>query len=105
MVQSVRRAAFPYGMHRNPDGSWTFFNRQYKTLGYLGKDWSNWDDPNYKMPLKGLGPKTLEKLSHDGTVSGDRIYFYDDATIPESSPQAMTAYLEKLKILIGLRPA
>jgi hypothetical protein len=100
---NVRQAMFPYGMSKNADGSWTFFNRHYKTLGTITDDWSEWDDPRYKMYLKGLGAATLAKLDHEGVGSGDRIYFYDDRTNPENSPAHMQAYLEKLRILIGLQ--
>lgn len=94
---------FPYGMHKNPDGSWTFFNRHYKTLGTITEEWSEWDDPRHKLRLKGLGPSTLAKIDHDGKGVGDRIYFYDDGSNPENSPADMRAYLEKLRILLGLQ--
>lgn len=100
---NVRQSMFPYGMARNPDGSWTFFNRHYKTVGTITDEWSEWDDPNHKMHMKGLGPSTLAKLDHDGLGTGDRIYFYDDGCNPENSTADMRAYLEKLRILIGLQ--
>ena len=99
----VRQAMFPYGMAKNPDGSWTFFNRQYKALGTITDAWSEWDDPKHKMFLKGLGPSTLAKLDIDGSGVGDRIYFYGDGSNPENSKKNMDAYLEKLRILIGLQ--
>ena len=101
-MANARQIIFPYGMERNDDGSWTFFNRKYKTCGTNTADWSEWDDPRHRLYLKGLGPKKLQKLDVDGNGTGDRIYFYNDGTNPELSAKNMSAYLEKLKILINL---
>lgn len=99
---NVRQAMFPYGMAKNADGSWTFFNRHYKTLGTITDDWSEWDDPRHKMFLTGLGPSTIAKLDIH-TNESDRIYFYNDASNPENSAANMDAYLKKLRILIRLQ--
>jgi hypothetical protein len=103
MAPNVRQAMFPYGMARNPDGSWTFFNRSYKTLGTISSEWSEWDDPKHKMFLKGLGTATLAKLDVDADSTSDQIFFYNDSTNPELSAANMNAYLTKLRILIGLQ--
>jgi hypothetical protein len=100
---NVRQAMFPYGMAKNPDGSWTFFNRSYKTLGTITEEWSEWNDPQHKMFLKGLGPSTLASLDCHGVGNDDRVYFYNDGSIPETSAKHMDAYLKKLRILIGLQ--
>lgn len=94
---------FPYGMERRPDGAWLFFNRKYKPLGVVTSDWADWDDPRHKLRLKGLGPATLAKLDCDGKGIGDRIYFYNDGSNPESSAANMDAYLKKLRILLVLQ--
>lgn len=101
-IWNVRQAMFPYGMQENADGSWTFFNRNYKTVGTVTEEWSEWDDPSHKMFLRGLGPATLAKLDIHG-VGGERIYFYNDGSNPEGSAENMKAYLEKLRILIGVQ--
>ena len=98
-----RQALFPYGMQKNPDGSWTFFNRNYKPVGVLTGEWAEWDDPRHKMFLKGLGPATLARLSYSGKVEGDRIHFYNDGCNPELSDAYMDAYLKKLRIVLGLQ--
>jgi hypothetical protein len=102
---NVRQAMFPYGMARNSDGSWTFFNRNYKTLGTISEDWADWDDPRHKMLLRGLDPSTMAKLNHEGVGKGGRIYFYDDGCNPENSAVDMDDYLERMRILIGLQSA
>lgn len=38
-MPNARQALFPYGMARNPDGSWTFFNRNYKPVGVTSDEW------------------------------------------------------------------
>lgn len=102
---NVRQAMFPYGMQRNPDGSWTFFNRNYKPLGVITDDWAEWDVPQHRMPLKGLGPAKLAKLDVHGKGTGDRIYFYNDGTNPDNSPADRKRYLEKLDMLLRLDAA
>ncbi|AYD01749.1 hypothetical protein [Neorhizobium sp. NCHU2750] len=102
MTPNVRQAMFPYGMAKNPDGSWTFFNRKYKTLGTVTKEHSEWNDAKHKMFLTGLGPAKRKKLDIHGVGDGDRIYFYNDATIPTSSDANMKAYLAKLRLLMSL---
>ncbi|MCA1748725.1 MAG: hypothetical protein LC634_04060 [Sphingomonadales bacterium] len=101
-MAEVRRSMFPYGMAKNPDGSWTLFNRQYKPLGVISKEWEDWDDPKHKMLLKGLGPATLAKLDWRGDGADERIYFYNDGCIPTDSSKDMKSYLAKLEILMKL---
>jgi len=71
----------------------------------MSKEWVEWDDPQHKMKLKGLGPATLAKLDCRGEGVGDRIYFYNDGCVPDHSPANMKAYLTKLKILLSLASA
>lgn len=104
-MPNMRQAMFPYGMAKNPDGTWTLFNRKYKPVGVTSSEWAEWDDPRHKISVKGLGPSKLAKLDCHGVGSGDRIYFYNDGSNPELSAANMTAYLAKLKILIGLQEA
>lgn len=90
-------------MARNRDGSWTFFNRNYKCLGTITDEWSEWDDPKHKMNIKGLGPANLAKLDVHGEGSGKTIYFYNDGCVPTASKANMDAYLSKLKLLMSLK--
>ncbi|WP_298984033.1 hypothetical protein [uncultured Roseibium sp.] len=101
----IRKAMFPYGMSKNEDGSWTLFNRDYKPLGVVSKDWEDWDDERHKVRLNGLGPATLAKLGVPGNVIPNRVYFYEDASVPTRSKKNMDEYFEKLKILIRLTEA
>lgn len=101
-MPNVRQAMFPYGMEKNPDGSWTLFNRKYKRVGVMSREWAKWDDPRHKLQSKVLPPK-LAKLDCKGERAGRRIYFYDDSGNPESSPLNFKLYMKKLKILISLQ--
>lgn len=94
---------FPYGMAKNADDTWTLFNRRYKPVGVISKQWEEWDAPKHKMKLKGLEPSTLAKLDHRGDGTGGRIYFYSDGSVPTDSAKDMSNYLAKLKILMGLQ--
>ncbi|MEQ8784163.1 MAG: hypothetical protein RIE06_31235 [Roseibium album] len=102
----VLRSMFPYGMEKNPDGSWTIFNRNYKPLGVISKDWEEWDVERHKVRVKGLGPVTLKRLhvygGKDDAWFPNRVYFYEDACVPTRSAKNMEMYLEKMKILMRL---
>jgi hypothetical protein len=100
---TVRQAMFPYGMAKNEDGTWTFFNRSYKTVGTTTDDWSDWNDPKHKIAIKGLTAAKLKKLDVDDLGTGNRIYFYNDGCVPTHSAASLKAYLDKLAILIGLK--
>lgn len=102
-MPDFRQAMLPYGMAKNADGSWTFFNRKYKPVGIVTGEWAEWDVPQHRMKFKGLGPATLRKLDIHGEGTGDLVYFYNDGSIPTHSARDMDRYLAKLKILMGLR--
>ena len=107
------RKLFPYGMQEQQDGTWVFFNRDYKpvgmNVGYL--PWVEYKDHPVDFRLKGLDPATVAKLSVDGIDSPqpigmdgeNMIFFYDEKNDPLTSEEKMNAYLEKLKILMHLQ--
>lgn len=101
-MNNIRQLFFPYGMARNSDGSWTFFNRKYKPTGVVADGWAEWDDPHHKVFLKGLTKAKLAELDIEGAGDGERIYFYSDATHPDQSAKDLSSYLEKLQILLKL---
>lgn len=105
MLRNVRHIMFPYGMTRNDDGTWVLFNRNYKPVGLISEDHVDYNDPRHKMKIKGLSRATLAKLDIRGEGLGTQIFFYNDATTPESSASAMSAYLKRLEILIRLEGA
>ena len=101
-MEDFRRTMMPYGMSKNESGSWTFFNRNYKPVGVVSSEWAEWEDPRHVLRFKRIDRRTLKNLDIDGLGAGERIFFYNDATVPTSSTKAMRAYLDKLAILMGL---
>ena len=53
--------------------------------------------------LKGLGPKTIQRLSYENSPDPDRIYLYNDECNPIKNKASMDVYLERLEILAKLR--
>lgn len=100
-MPNIRQAIFPYGLQKNDDGSWTFFNRKYKPVGVVTQDWAEYDDPRHKLPVQ-LTKAQLQKLDVEGKGDGDTIYLYDDATNPERGGSALRAYLDRLAILLTI---
>jgi len=92
-------------MLQNADGSWTFFNRDYKPLGIISEKWVDWDNPAHKLAIKGLDAPILARLRQKGSGGSKLVYFYADANFPEKSPATMEDYLSKLRILLHLRQA
>jgi hypothetical protein len=105
MMGSVRQQMFPYGMFKNPDGSWTFFNRSYNPVGVVKPGWYEWDDRRHKLVIGGLTKAVLKKLDVDGIGEGNQIWFYNDNCTPGRSSRGTAQYLAKLEILLGLKPA
>lgn len=101
-MPSVRQAIFPYGMARNADGSWTFFNRQYKPVGVVSDEWAEWDDSRHKVWLKGLTEAVKVSLNANTSGPDGHIYFYHDGSVPEASAANMRAYMERLGLLLRL---
>lgn len=99
---NIRQALFPYGMEMQVDGSWVFFNREYKPVGMNTEGWVDYNDHPVKFQLKGFGEAKRKKLRLKSNPDGKRIYFYDDATEPTSSAANMQSYLKKLETIMRL---
>jgi len=115
MLSDFFRINMPYGMARNENEEWMFFNREYMPLGWNTKK-PDEDVPEFQYPFaqlpihtkyKGLGEITLLKLAHSGEEAVRRndegkivkLFFYNDSTNPQSSPQHWNKYLAILKAL------
>jgi hypothetical protein len=99
---NVRQALFPYGMDKQEDGSWVFFNREYKPVGMNTSEFVVYQDYPVSFHLKGFGPTKQAKLDIHGDGKGSRVYFYNDGSVPTDSPQNMTSYLRKLEVVMRL---
>ncbi len=105
------RINMPYGIKKNERGEWAAFNREYLPLGYIDQSKSHkFDELAVFVKYKNLTDNMLLKLADADTDSiyknleGDiiRVYFYSDATNPQSEPKHWPAYIEKLKLLSNL---
>lgn len=112
MLTDFFRINLPYGIRRNSNNEWTCFNREYMPLGWNTQERVSIHDENHfaHLPIytsyKGLTEAKLEKLAiepdairrdNDGKIN--MVFFYKDATNPQSSPQYWDAYFEKIKLL------
>lgn len=93
---------FPYGMQRNTDGTWTFFNRQYQPLGFISDEHADLDGDGYKLKIDGLTDEVIRQLSYNGSFDGHMIHFYINSISPNRSKKYLDRYLEKISILMSL---
>ena len=96
------RMYFPYGMEKQPDGSWVLFNRHYKPVGFNTPDHIDYGAYPVSFDSR-LVPSTKAKLSWTGEDTGDRVFFYNDGCYPTASGANMKAYLGKMRLLMKLR--
>ncbi len=93
----------PYCLVRQEDGSWVVLNREYKPVGFYTRTWVDYADYPVSVRLRGLGPKTLERLAFNGKYEDGRVYLYNDGCVPTHSPEKLKSYLERVAILAKLR--
>jgi hypothetical protein len=103
-VFSVRGINFPYCLQRLDDKTWVILNRNYKPLGWSSKEWANYEDIDVAFRIRQITMAQARKISYTGEVDDKtRIYLYDDSCIPTAGQKHMTAYLDKLAILMRLK--
>lgn len=103
MSWDFRYLFMPYCLDRQPDGRYAVLNRKYKPLGFDTQEWVDYADYPILVSCKALTPDKAGQLSVTGSTDIDRIYLYDDSTIPTQSADAMRAYLTKLGIFAKLK--
>jgi len=96
-----RRICLPYVLQQQKDGSYIALNRNYKPIGFRIEKWVDYDAYPIGFRFKGLSPDMIRKLSIQAHTDGD-IYLYDDGCVPTRRKKHMTAYLEKLAMLMKL---
>jgi hypothetical protein len=99
MNQEFRSVFMPYCLILNPSGKYTITNRNYKPLGMWGK-FVNYED--YAVSINGLDPKKIAALSYKADPSPDRIFLYNDGSVPTASKKNMDEYLARLDMLSKL---
>lgn len=112
MEAGALRTLFPYGMELQRDGSWVFFNRNYKPVGVnLGVGpgtWIVYADWPVGVRLTGVDRRTLADLSYTGVydeeweIPGQALHFYEDTSVPTDSARNMDTYQSKLRTLAVL---
>ena len=107
------RINLPYGMQRNTQDEWFFFNREYMPLGWnqttgqqsLDNSGAYSEFPVYTK-YKGLSDtkilkivKTLKAVTKDKQGEISRVYFYNDRTNPQIHSEFWEDYLHIIKEL------
>lgn len=99
MLGDFFRINMPYGMMKNDNDEWAFFNREYVPIGYNDRDskynLSNQHDIPVWTKYKALTEKKLLSFSHGGKGGGIgegverdsngkicKVWFYHDGTNP-----------------------
>jgi hypothetical protein len=100
-MTEIRRTHFAYCIKEVIPGWFVILNRDYKPLGYLGREWVDYRD--YMVKIKGLGPAKAKRLSYKGSTDLSDIMLYNDGCIPTRSPEFEAAYNKRLSILYNLK--
>jgi hypothetical protein len=106
------RINLPYGMEKNANNEWFAFNREYVPLGWNTKDSSFFNEmkTNGELPIhtkfKGLTDNAISKIiTNPDRVQKNKageivtVFFYNDATNPQSKPQYWDDYFAIIKEL------
>lgn len=99
----MREVFLPYCLLRQADGSYVVCNRRYKPLGMTVKDWVDYEALPVRIRFKRLTAVTARNLSWCGSEDLERIYLYNDGTVPTDSAANWKAYSARLEILAGLK--
>ncbi|MDV4168230.1 hypothetical protein [Rhodovulum sp. FJ3] len=91
----VLETLLPYCLQRQKDGRWLVLNRNYQPICHLNNDRT---EVRTLFCLKGLGPKTRQKLCVHGS-GGVIIHLYNGGCHPMDSRDNRDKYLKKLEIL------
>jgi len=102
-LNDFRSAYLPYCLDKQEDGSYAVLNREYKPLGFITKEFVTYSDYPVTVNLKGLTVNKAEQLSATGSNDTNRIYLYNDSTIPTDSKKNMDQYLSRLATLSKLK--
>jgi hypothetical protein len=76
-------------------------NRNYKPIGFRTDRWVDYGEYPISVRFKDLKVAEIRQLSIQERPDGD-IYLYDDNCVPTDGKRHMSAYLEKLAILMKL---
>jgi hypothetical protein len=111
MLSDFFRINLPYGLKRNSNNEWFAFNREYVPLGWNSTDGheSIHDDKAFSKfqvytKYKGLTENAILKIiKNPDAIQKDKegkiafVFFYNDKTNPQSSPQYWNEYFDIIK--------
>lgn len=113
MTTDFFRMNLPYGMQKNEEGQWMFFNRYYKPLGCATSriipdkelvDFCSYYPKMDNAFLVSLAEFGSVRRNEEGEIY--QLWFYNDATVPSLQTldeDKWNNYIGKLKLLASLR--
>lgn len=100
--ESVRWIFMPYCVKRLTDGRYIVLNRRYKPLGIRGSEHISYEDHPSAVRIK-ITKSQACKISHNGSEDLERIYLYDDSSIPAKGKDNLHGYMERLHVFMQLK--
>ena len=94
---------FPYCLERQPDGRYVILNRRYKPIGFLTQQHVEYSEHPISFKFQWLTAATAARLSATGSTDLEKIWLYNDATVPTATNSHMQQYLERLRVLMKLK--
>ena len=94
---------FPYCIQHLGGDKYIILNRNYKPLGQTSFEYVDYNKAPSVVCLK-ITEKQAKKLSYDGLIKSDCIYFYDNSDTVLRNPQAFNDYVARLKLLTTMTP-
>ena len=105
MLDNFTAVFMPYCLEQQPDGKYAVLNREYKPVGFNTCEWIDYDEYPVCVKLKGVDPAKAMKLSCKGSENTEHIQLYNDSCNPHDGAGELSAYLERLGLLMKLKVA
>ena len=103
MTQNIFCTHLPYCIMHIDNDRYIILNRNYKPLGQTSFDYVDYKKHPSVIHIK-ITEKQAKKLSYDGLIKSDCIYFYDNSDTVLRNPQAFNDYVARLKLLATMTP-
>lgn len=99
-VSDFRQLFLVYCLDRQADGTYLALNRRYKPVGFSTTEWVDYEAFPVRFKFKrALSARQIAALSYKGDTAAERIYLYDDGSIPTDSDAKWSAYSARLQRL------
>lgn len=99
----MRHTHFPYCLEKMDDGRYVLLNRKYKPIGFMVGEHVTYEDHPVGMRLPGLTAAVASQLDVKGRDGLDKIWLYDQGSVPTASPANLDAYFKRLGLLMTLK--